>query len=204
MTVLGDNSKPHWGYFGYDGTANPNQIVELLTAPSKISVVTLGAWVGGWSGTAACRIALYAADKTLLGYTTEFTVANEGAAGIGNVSQYEHDLETPVVIDSGADFYVGITRTRSDAVQWSTRSSGDHYEARSGYPDGDLGGVSGPTATSHSVGAYVADYEAVAGAWVRRGGVWVQAEGVYVRRAGAWVPADSISVRRGGSWNPAG
>jgi hypothetical protein len=203
VTQLGDGSKPTFSYFGYDGTSFPNQIVQKYTADGRIRLITLGAWVGGWSDTVHARLAVYAADGSLLGYSDEFIVADNGPAD-GDVDLYEADLQTPVVIEDGDDFYVGITKDRDDAAQWATGSNAvSHYEARGSYPDADLGAVSGIATVSRRVGAYVVDYQPVGVIYGRRSGAWDQAEGVFEYHSGAWVQVDAVQGLRSGVWTDA-
>lgn len=202
MTVLGNAAKPTYSYFGFDGTGNPNQVAELLTAPAqRIVINSLGAWIGGWNDTVRCVLCVWALDGTLLASTDEFTVANEGAAGDGNQSNYVRDLTSPLIVNAGVEFYVGTNRHRDDAAQWGTGTTSNvHYRARAGYPSGGLGDVEGPTSTARRVGMYVADYQPLSVAWVRRSGAWVQATDLFVFRGGVWVAAESVGVLRSGSW----
>lgn len=204
MTILGTGTKPNYSYFAYDGTGNPNQVVERLTAPSGIKIVRLGGWIGGWNDTVHTRLCVFALDGTLLGTTAEFIVANEGAAGDGNAANYEADLLVPVIIANGIDFYVGTVKDRDDAAQWMVGSTINvHYEGRGAYPSGALGDVSGPTSTARRTGMYVADYVPAAAMKVRRGAAFVDASAVQVFRGGAWSDVDSIQVRRGAAWTDA-
>lgn len=204
MTVLGDSGKPGYSYQAYDGTSFPNQMVEKLTAPSRIKIITLGAWLGGWNQISQCVLAVYSTSGTLLGRSAPFDVANEGAAGDGQASLYTADLITPVIIDNGVDFYVGANRDRDDGVIWLTGTNvNPHYEARAGYPDGTLGAVEGPTSVARRIGAYVANYQPVGVIYVRRSSAWVQADNVQVYRSGAWVDVDAVQVLRSGVWTDA-
>lgn len=204
MTQLGDGGRPAYAYFAYDTTANPNQVGQLYTAPVQMRIIGLGAWLAGWNDNSHCRLAVWDDALNLLGYTDEFVAVNRGAASGDNHDLYVFDLQTPVIIDNGADFYVGTIRNRDEGVSWPTGSNAEnHFEARAAYPDGDLGAVSGPNTVARRVGAYVADYEPVGSAWVRRSGAWSQASKVQVYRSGAWVDADSVQVLRSGVWTDA-
>lgn len=201
MTVLGESSKPTYSYFAYDGTVNPNQVAELLVAPARIEIVTLGAWIGGWNDTVHAKLQVWdAATHAVLGTTAEIVVANNGAAS-GDVDRYEEDLVTPVIIEEGTDFWVGITKDRDDAAQWATGTNiNAHYEGRGAYTDStNLGAVSG-TSVARRTGMYVADYTTVAQAWVYRTGVWLNTGGVKVRRSGAWADANGVKIYRSGTW----
>lgn len=202
MAVLGDSGKPSYSYFAFDGTTNPNQVAERLTAPSRIKIITLGAWIGGWNQVSQVVLGCWALDGTLLGRTASFNIANEGAAGDGQASLYTANLISPVIIEPGVVFYVGTNRDRaSNGVIWLLGTTvNSHYRATGAHPDGALGSVSGPTSTSRRVGAYVADYQPVGVAYVRRGSSWATADGVYVYRSGAWVLADAVQVLRSGAW----
>ena len=202
MAVLGESGKPGYSYQAYDGTTNPNQMVEKLTAPQKIRIIELGAWIGGWNQVSEVVLAVYHLDGTLLGRTAPFNIANEGAAGDGQASLYTRSLITPVILESGQQFYVGTNRERSgNGVIWLTGTTvNPHYEARAAYPDGVLGGVEAASSVARRIGAYVSNYEPVASAKVYRSGAWTQAESVKVYRGGAWTDADGVKVYRSGAW----
>jgi hypothetical protein len=160
MPVIGNSGQPGFAYFAYGGSSQPNQNAELLTNDTggAISVTTLGAWLGGWNATARVSLVIWAADGSFLGITPEFTAANEGAAALGHIAQYERTLAVPVVIAAGASFYVGASRNRNDAVQYSTGGTvNDHIEATAPYPGGDLGSL-GTATVARRTGMYVADY----------------------------------------------
>lgn len=202
MTQLGQGTQPGFSYFAYDSASNPNQVVEKLTAPTRLRILTVGAWLGGWNQNSQVVIGIWAADGTLLGRTAEFTVANEGDAGDLQTSLYTEDLQTPVIIDNGEDFYVGANRDRADdGIIWNTGSNAYlHYRARAPYPDGDLGEVEAATSFSRRIGAYVVDYEPVGVIRVRRSSAWVEADAVKVYRSGAWEQVNGVKVLRSGVW----
>jgi hypothetical protein len=202
MTVLGNSAKPSYSYFAYDSTTYPNQIAERLTSPAqRIVINSLGCWIGGWNAAPSCVMAVWALDGTMLAQTAAFTVANEGAAGEGNTAQYVRDLTAPLIVNANTEFYVGVSRDRNMAAQWGTGTTSNvHYEARGAHPPGALGSVSGPTSVARRTGMYVADYQPLSVAWVRRGGAWVQATDAYVFRGGVWVPIESVGVLRGSTW----
>lgn len=202
MAVLGSSSKPNSSYFGAGGTSQTNQVAEKLTAPAqKIRIVSLGAWIGGWSDTFPCELTVWALDNTVLGRSVAFTVANEGTAGTGKVSNYVRDLITPVELNPGTQFYVGTNKDRDGSAQWSLGPTGaSHYQGRGNYPGGIFGSVEGPTSTSRRAGMYVANYEPVSAARVYRGSGFVEAQDVLIFRGDEWVPVDGIYVRRGTSW----
>lgn len=204
MTTIGTTSKPSFGYHAYGGSSYPNQEAELLTMPSRGTIVTLGAWIGGWAATCRAKLALWDADGNLIGSSAQFTVANEGAAAEGHVSLYEVDLATPVDLSNGADFYVGFARHPDDAHQVSTggNGTGPHYEDKSGgtWPN-DFDAAGGDkSSVVRRIGCYVADFTEAPGAWIRRSGAWVEADAVQLRRSGAWADADTVQLRRSGAW----
>ena len=203
MPTIGAGAKPGGTYHAFGGSSQINQEAELLEAPVRLRLLELGSWVGGWADTCRVRLCVWDADGDLLGQSAQITVANEGAAGTGNVSLYTEPLLTPVELAKGAEFYVGFVRHPDDAHQVSVgaTSTGPHYHGRSGatWPN-NLGNAEGPTSQARRVGSYVADYEAIAGAKVYRSGAWVDAESVLVYRSGAWVDAEAVQVRRGSSW----
>lgn len=206
MPTLGNANEPVQFWHGYGGSSQVNQEAERLTAPSRIRLLTLGQWVGGWSDAPRVRLCVWDLAGALLGQSAQITVSNEGAGGNGQVAHYTEDLETPVELEAGDVFHVGFNRHPDDAhqVMSGAAATGPHYEGRSGatWPNA-LGNVSGPFTVNRRIGAYVADYELIAGAYVMRGGVWSRAEAVSVMRSGAWVEADTVAVSRAGVWEDA-
>jgi hypothetical protein len=208
MAVLGETGKPGYSYFAYDGTANPNQVAELLYTAERIQINTLAAWIGGWNDTVHAKLQVWdAATYAVLATTAEFVVANEGSAANGNVSLYEVDLVTPLIIPAATDFYVGVTKDRDDAAQWSTGTNiNDHFECRAAYSDSaTLGAVSGPpTVTARRTGMYVADYQLAVSGKIYRDGIWEDAGAVKVYRSGVWTDVDAVKVYRSGAWTDVG
>jgi hypothetical protein len=207
MPTIGTTTKPSSGWHSYLGSSETNQEAELLTMPERGTILELGAWLGGWNGTARCTLNVWAADgsRELLGRTAQFTVANEGAGGPAgsNVALYTATLTTPVGLSNGEAFLVGFTRHPDDGHQVSIGASGGgpHYHGRVGggvyQPDADFG----PGAYSEElrrVGVYVADYEPKPGGYIRRSSAWAEPE-VYVRRSSAWAEPE-VYVRRSGAW----
>lgn len=214
MPTLGATTKPSSSWHAFSSSSETNQEAEELTIPTAIRVLELGQWVGGWSGT--CRVSLSIWDATgsrpLLGRTATITAANEGAGGPsgGNVALYTGELLTPVELSAGDRVLVGFSRHPSDGHQVSLGSStsGPHYHGRYGGstwdaddPFADAGGSY--EESDRRIGAYIADYEELATAYVRRSGVWVRADSVQVRRSGAWVNATAVQLRRSGAWEDA-
>lgn len=209
MPTIGNSTKPSSGWHAYSSSSNPNQEAELLTMPERGDLLELGAWVGGWSGSCRTVLAVWAVDGTMLGSCPQVTVANQGAGGPsgGNVVSVVGTLSTPVRLDAGVQFYVGFARHNSDGHQVSTAGSGTHYEGRSGggtgptYQTAALGAVSGgPDPESGRIGAWVENYEAVAGGRVRVAGSFVDVAAARVRQGGVWVDLDAVKIRDGGSW----
>jgi hypothetical protein len=206
MPTIGTIGKPSGGYHAFGGSGQINQEAELLEMPARGRLLQLGAWIGGWDDAPRVRLCVWAyPSKTLLGQSAQITVANEGGAGPGgaNVALYVQDLEAPVEVAKGASFYVGFVRHPDDAHQVSTGASGSgpHYHGRSGavWPN-NLGNAAGPTEEVRRIGAYVADWETLPGAWVYRSGVWTEAETVQIYRGGVWVDADGVQLYRAGGW----
>lgn len=206
--ILGNGAKPSGGWHAYQGSSEINQEAELLTIPKGGTILTLGAWIGGWA--AACDVWLTvweaAGARAILGQSAILTVANEGAGGPGgsNVKLYVADLLTPVDLPTGADFLVGFVRKQNDGHQISTGAggSGPHAHGRSGAAQqnaafAQAGDYSTPVLR---IGAYVADYQPRPGAWIYRAGVWVQSDQVMTYRAGSWVEVDTVQIRRGSEW----
>lgn len=203
MPTLGTTSKPGGGWHGFGGSSQTNQEAEKLTAPSRMRILEVGQWVGGWEDAPRVRLCVWSLAETLLGQSAQITVANEGAVGGGNVSLYTELLLTPVEIAKGVSFYVGFVRHPDDAHQCSTGASGSgpHYQGRSGatWPN-NLGQAEGPTSVTRRIGSYVANYETLPGAWIYRSGVWVEADTVQAYRGGSWVDADGVQLYRSGGW----
>lgn len=208
MPTIGTISKPSNGYHAYGGSSQINQEAELLVMPVRGRILEVGAWVGGWADTPRVRLCVWdGSSRALLGQSAQITVANEGAAGPGgsNVSLYTEPLLVPVELNKSESFYVGFVRHPDDSHQISTGAtgSGPHYHGRSGptWPN-ELGNAD-YSSEVRRIGAYVANYEAQAGAWVYRSGVWVEADAVSVYRSGVWAEADAVQLYRSGSWTDA-
>ncbi|HVM29534.1 MAG TPA: hypothetical protein VM305_02005 [Candidatus Limnocylindrales bacterium] len=206
MPSIGDTSKPSSGFaHAYSGSIN--QEAEEQTMPERGKITRVGVWAAGYEGSSSARLCIWAkggssaSGNDLLGQSGLVTFAQQ-TWGAGNVSRYEADLLTPVELDAGVTFYVGFSRNPNAGHQVTCRSGGDHIERkRTTWPGSMDGWTRHPdTGQRKAIGCYVANYDPVSGAWVRRGGVWVRAEGVFVRRAGAWVDATSVQVRRSGVW----
>lgn len=209
MPTIGTSTKPSSSWHAFSSSSNPNQEAELLTMPETGELLQLGAWVGGWSGT--CRIMLMAwdVDGVQLGHSAQVTVANQGAGGPsgGNVEQVIEDLLAPIRLVAGTQFYVGFARHNSDGHQVSASGSGEHFEGRSGGGTGSawqtaaLGAVSGgPANQTRRIGAWVNNYEPVAGGRVRVAGAFVDVDAARYRAGGAWVDLDAVKIRSGGVW----
>jgi hypothetical protein len=205
MPTIGTPAKPGGGWHSYQGSSYPNQEAEKLQMPARGRILEVGAWVGGWSGTCRVRLCIWdGSSKALLGQSNQITVANEGAGGPAgsNVALYTGPLIAPVEIGKGFDFYVGFARDPSDGHQVSEGASGTgpHFESRSGptWPaDLDHNPL---TQETRRIGAYVANWETLPGAWVYRSGAWVEADTVQIYRSGSWVDVDGVSLYRSGSW----
>lgn len=201
MTQLGTSTKPNSLVYGADGTSFSNQFAEILVMPSKVKIIRLGSWIGGWNDTVHFIMGVWDMSNALIGSTAEQIAANEGNSAVGAQSNYEADLTTPLILNEGDSVYVGVSTNRDDARQIGMGSTvNDHYRGRGGYPTGAMGAVEGPTATARRIGMYIADYQLVSAGWVRRSGVWVQATSIQVRRGSSWVDVDSVQVRRASAW----
>ena len=175
--------------------------------PARGRILEVGAWVGGWSGTCRLRLCIWdGSSKALLGQSNQLTAANEGAGGPagGNVALYTAPLIAPVEIGKGFDFYVGFARDPNDGHQVSEGSSatGPHFHGRSGptWPNNLGNAPSSFSQETRRIGAYVANWETLPGAWVYRSGAWVEADTVQIYRSGSWVDVDGVSLYRSGSW----
>jgi hypothetical protein len=201
---LGNSGKPGSGWEAYGGSSYPSIEVEQLTAPRRLRILSVGVWAGGWSGSCRARLGIWSAAGALLGQSAEVSFANEGAGGPAgsNVARYVAALAVPVELDAGVNFYVGFNRHPNDAHQVSKGASGSgpHFHDEVGPASWPTPPITAPVSVDRRIGAYVADYLELAGAWVRRGGSWVLAGELLVRRGGVWVPADTVAVRRGAAW----
>jgi hypothetical protein len=198
MPTIGFTTKPTHFWFAF-GASSTNQQAESLTTFERSRILTLGQWMAGWNSTVRTRLCLWAADGTLLGQSAQFTVADRGAPTDGNVVLYTADLETPVDLANGTTFFAGFARHPSDPHQVSgdNAGTGPHYDrTRATWP----GSMAGASSADRRIGSYVANYQALHGAKVRRSGVMADAQAVYVRRSGVWVEASSVYVRRSGAW----
>jgi len=176
--------------------------------PVRGRLLELGAWLGGWSDTPRVRLSVWSSAGVLLGQSLQISVANEGGGGPAgsNVALYTELLETPVELPAGTSFYVGPSRHVDDSWQVSLGAvgSGPHYLGRSGgagwpTPNG-LGNNGGITEEDRRIGAYVANYEAIPGAYVYRSGTWTEAATVAVQRSGAPLEVQGVKLYRGGTW----
>jgi hypothetical protein len=160
-------------------------------------------WSAGSGQTSTARVCVWAsaAPRALLAQSATFTLANRAAAN-GNVDLYDVALELPVELDAGVTFYAGLWRDKNRSHQLTGRSGGAHIDDESSTP-----ALPSPHSGGHGFGDYSvgchAYFEPIAGAWLRRGGVWVRATDVLVRRSGAWAPVDRVQVRRSGVWTDA-
>jgi hypothetical protein len=199
---LGNSAKPSSGWHALGGSSQASIEVEKLTAPGRIRITSVGVWAGGWAGSCRAHLGIWSAAGALLGQSAEVSFANEGAGGPagGNVARYVAAI-APVELDAGAVFYVGFNRHPNDSHQVSGGpTSTEHFEDQVGVSSWPTPSISSPSTVQRRIGAYVADYVELAGAWVRRAGAWVLADEVLVRRGGVWVPADTVAIRRAGAW----
>lgn len=201
MPQLGTSTKPTNSVYGSDGTGFANQYAEILTTAEKIKITRLGSWIGGWNDTVHFVMCIWNMSNVLIASTAEQIAADEGNAAPSSQSNYEADLTTPLTLNAGDEFYVGLSTNRDDAKQIGMGGTGnDHYRARGAYPSSNIGAIEAPATFARRIGMYVADYQLVSAGWVRRSGVWVQATSIQVRRSGAWVDIDSVQVRRSSAW----
>lgn len=186
---------------------------QRYTMPERGEITELGAYIRGVAGNGAVdyRLVLWAwggsvgAGNAILGQTATHS-ASSGTVAPGSLVQQTWPLITPVELDAGYAFMVGIaTETSGSAAhQWGLRSGGGTHYAK------DLGGgTSWPVSMkncysdAHDMAAWIESYTALAAAWVRRSGAWIRASDVFDRRSGAWAKATDVQVRRSGAWNDA-
>lgn len=200
MPTIGTTTKP--SNFWWAFANNTNQHSEKLTMPETGRIVSVGQWVGGWNDAPRTRLCIWDSAGVLLAQSAEFNVANEGAAGNGNVSLYVQALLTQPLIIAGQQFHVGFSRNPADAHQISggAGGSGPHYErARNPWP----GSMDAATSVDRRIGSYVADYQPVSGMHVRRSGAFAVAQDILVRRGAAFSSAQGVAVFRSGTWEDA-
>lgn len=207
MPAIGDATKPSGGWHAFTGNTQVQQEAELLTMPELGDVTSLGAWVGGWSGTCRIVLCLWRLDGVLLAQSAQVTVANFGAGGPagGNVQSVIAGI-APVRLAKNQPFFVGFDRHGSDGHQISVGGAGSpsHYEGRHGgsgsaWP-GNLGAAGGIATQVRRSGAWVASYTRTPGAKVMRSGVQTDAQAVQVLRSGAWADALAVQIMRSGAW----
>lgn len=206
MAKLGTDTKPAFSFHAFGGSGQTNQEAEALVLPAqRIRILTLGAWIGGWSSACKVALCLWANDGTILAQSDEFTVANEGTPGDGKASKYTADLLVPYeTATPGLTVKVGFTRDRDDAhIVLTGSTSNPHIHARGFYPPGgpagDLGGATAESSATRRIGMWIENYEPMANAYVLRSGVWVRntPKGL---RSGVWTEADAVKGHRTGSW----
>jgi hypothetical protein len=176
--------------------------------PVRGRLLELGAWVGGWNDTPRVRLSVWTTAGVLLGQSAQFSVANEGSGGGpgSNVALYTELLETPIELAAGVSFYVGPSRHPDDGFQVSLGApgSGPYYAGRSGgagWPTPNIfGNVGTPETEDRRIGAYVANYEPIPGAYLLRSGVWTEAGAVNVQRSGVQDEAEAVRIFRSGAW----
>ncbi len=200
MPSIGNSAKPNdtateaWA-------STYNQAAELFEMPERGRITRLGGWFAGKNSNARVRLVVWdSVTLAVLGQSAQFTAVGRPWAA-GNVDRYEADLITPVELDEGVEFYVGLSRHADDAHQFTGRTTGAHIDDTAGLFPGPLTGFDsgGHGFGDYSVGFYVDNYDAIAGAHTRRGGAFSDAQ-VAVRRTGAWPDADGLLVRRSGAW----
>lgn len=206
MAQIGVSTKPSTTFYGYDGSAGPNQFAEKFTMPERGRITTLGMWAGGWNDAPSARLVLWDEDGVIIGQSAAFTVANRGVPATGAVDNYEKALEAAVEVEAGAIIYVGIGRQPEGAMQISLGPSGAAHEnwrynsPGTPWPSNVGTWEAGtPSPNTRRIGAY-AIYDPLANIKVYRGGVWVDAEKVQVLRGGIWVDAEAVQIRRAGAW----
>ncbi|CAN5751321.1 hypothetical protein BH23CHL7_BH23CHL7_17400 [soil metagenome] len=206
MPSIGDATKPSGAYYLWSRHSSENQEAFLFTMPERGKITRIGIWARAdtqFSGSTSFRTCVWAkgaslsAGNDLLGQSDLFTVTAASMA-LANLLKYEADLLSPVELEAGAQFYAGFARNPNGSHQWATQQTGSHIHRRRTTWPGSMNDYDNHDGAVR--GIYVANYDPVSGAWVRRGGVWVRAEGVFVRRAGAWVDVTSVQVRRSGAW----
>lgn len=208
-TLIGTAAKPN-GVGGWESWSSTyNQAAELLEMPQRGRLVQVGFWTAGVNQTATAYGCIWdGVTGELLAQSEALVLANRSPAN-GNVDLYQVDLVAPLELDAGVEFYAGFARspTRSHQLTGGASGGGSHYDRKrattwpGSMAGADTGGHLGP-GSDYRIGCH-AFYEPVSGAWVRRAGAWVRAEGVYIRRAGAWVQATDVQVRRAGAWTDA-
>jgi hypothetical protein len=213
MAAIGSEAAPELAQWRSGNVKQ--QLAVRLTMPEHGLIHHIGAYLRGVAGygSIAYRLCLWKWDgatsdtNRLLGQTA-LKSSSSGSFALGSLVKYTWPLEVPVDLPAGAIFMVGIATDTAagSAAQWGLATPGSLYAKDSGPPAGEpwpdnmkscyLDG-------SGALSAWVDDYDPIGDAWVRRSGVWVQADAVQVRRAGVWTDAAGVQVRRAGAWTDA-
>lgn len=102
------------------GTTN-SQIATPLTMPRDGRVTKVSAYIGGYGGSASCRMHLWdtSGGRYGNGYSNSFTVASRAFTN-GNDLHYNEPLIVPAAISAGTTFWAGFVRnSSSEGFFWS-------------------------------------------------------------------------------------
>ncbi len=179
--------------------------------PARILVKSLGIWVRGYTGQGSINVTLAlwkwgtspAEGNGLQAQTLPASVS-EGAYNTGNTDRLLNivrPLVTPYEwADTDGDVLVGFHRD-GNAHQLGYSTPGTHYHRAS--TSSSVGTMNDRTGDTGVIHAYIADYDPIGSAWIRRGAAWIRAAEVQVRRGAAWADSDAVQVRRTGGWTDA-
>lgn len=206
MPTIGPTDRPE--VFEWH-TDESNQQVNRLTLPERMRITRLGAWIRGVSGYGDVNYKLCLWDPSsgsLHAQTASYSIGPAGV-NVSNLTNVERDLSAPVELDAGVDVYCGIAWSPGGALQTGWHDHGSLPLHRDRSVSNIPANMAASNSSAHSgtgpIAAYIAQYEAIAGAWIYRSGTWIRADSVNVLRSGSWSEADSVGVFRSGSWTDA-
>ncbi len=160
MPTVGSTTRPAHAVESY-GLGQKNHHAVKITMPSggPWRITKIGAWLAGTSRVSTVKLCIWRdTTETLVAESAAFDVADGGIPNLTAPSNYERNMSVPFEVEGGADLWVGFARDPSEAVQFTTRSSGTHRDKTgSGWPMN----LDGYVVHSGDLGAYVADYETV-------------------------------------------
>lgn len=203
MPSLGLTDRPETFEWWLD--ANNQNANHLTTPGQRIRILELAAWIRGINphGSVNYRLCVWDDDGDRIAQTSTFTVTAAPGPNVANLLERTHPLSAPLDLDPSSSIYVGVSWSPGGALQFGWHNhgpAGNHIDDSSTQTGADLDIAGNTHGGTGAIGAYVASYQVLAGAYVRRSGSWVRADAIRVRRSGAWVDADRLQVRRSGAW----
>lgn len=211
MPTIGPTFQPNDGY--WEKQSSPNHGAMLFEMPEDGIITRLGQWIAGAGSNGTMRLCVWAGESLdpgndLLAQTDLITVIARTQA-FGNTDRYEGDLQTPLQLNAGDEFYCGFAYNPAknyqldgnDDAAGGAENNKHYHKSNATWPSATF---NSPTGGNHGfgdygIGSYVANYDEVSKGWVYRSGVWVRLDAVSVRRSGAWTDLE-VGIYRGTSW----